>query len=237
MNLERRRWLARRPPATRIDVNIAAMRLTYRRDGEAAWSGRVVAGAPRNETPMLGDSFSQLVVNPPWYVPRSIATRELLPKGAAYLRSRRMSYQNGRLVQRPGPDSALGLVKFDMRNPYAIYLHDTPAKALFDASDRLRSHGCVRVEDAVAFARRLAEERGRADDFERALASGETQVVDLGEAIPVRLLYFTAVVGADGAVSFRHDAYGWDERLAGRLGLEPGRLRARVPAPPDLLGP
>jgi len=237
VNLERRRWLERRPPPTRIDVNIAAGRLRYHRDGKVAWTGRVVAGAPGHETPLLGEQFQQLVVHPPWYVPQSIATRELLPKGPAYLRGRGMYLEGGRLIQRPGPGAALGQVKFDMRNPYAIYLHDTPAKALFEASDRLRSHGCVRVEDAVGLARRLATERGRGEPFEEALASGATQVVDLGEAVPVRLLYFTAVADPDGEVRFRHDAYGWDERLADRLGLGPGRLRARLPVPADLLGP
>lgn len=237
VNLERWRWLPRQPPATRIDVNIADMALTYVRNGEAALQRRVVAGAVGHKTPLLGESFDRLVVNPPWYVPQSIAREEILPKGQAYLRSRDMYVRDGRVIQRPGPDAALGQVKFDMQNRYAIYLHDTPAQSLFERSDRLRSHGCVRVEGAVDFARRLARERGKGEAFDQALASGETRVVELGEDIPVRLLYFTAVVEPNGKVRYLQDAYGWDAELAQALGLGRSKLRARPPAAADLLGP
>lgn len=237
VNLERWRWLARRPPDSRIDVNVADATLTYYKGGAPALQRRVIAGAVGHETPLLGETISQLVVNPPWYVPQSIAQEEILPKGQDYLRSRDMYVRDGRVIQRPGPQAALGQVKFDMQNPYAIYLHDTPAKPLFENSDRLRSHGCVRVEGAVDFARRLAAERGKGQAFDQALASGETQVVELGEAVPVRLLYFTAVVDPGGEVRFLQDAYGWDDRLAERLGLGASRIRVRPPAAADLLGP
>lgn len=237
VNLERRRWLARRPPTVRIDVNLPAAQLRYRRDGRLIETARVVAGSPRHPTPQLEETFDQLVVNPPWYVPQSIAEREILPQGSAYLARHDMYLRDGRVIQRPGPGAALGAVKFDMKNPYAIYLHDTPAKALFEAAFRFRSHGCVRVENAVAFARTLAAERGRAEVFDHALASGDTQVVELGAPIAVRLLYHTAFVDADGTVSFRPDVYGWDERVADALGLGPGRVRALLPPPPEVLGP
>lgn len=236
VNLERRRWLERQAPATRIDVNIAAAKLTYVRDGQVVLTRRVVVGAPGHETPLLEAAFNEVVVNPPWYVPASIARRELLPLGPAYLRERNMRVRNGRVIQAPGPDSALGLVKFDMRNPYAIYLHDTPAKDLFAAPDRWRSHGCIRVDGAVDFARRLAAERGQQAAFEAALSSGETRAVDLGEEIPVRLLYLTAEPG-DAGIIYPRDAYGWDGRLADRMALGPGRVRAPVRLSPDLLGP
>jgi murein L,D-transpeptidase YcbB/YkuD len=219
VNLERRRWLVRNPPPTRIDVNVAAAQLAYYRQGERAWSTRVVAGSPGHETPQLQETFSQLVVNPPWYVPASIAQEEILPKGQAYLARHDMYVDDGRVIQRPGPQAALGQVKFDMQNRYAIYLHDTPAKALFDASDRHRSHGCVRVQDAVAFARRLAEEHGEGEAFDQQLQSGNTGVVELGGSVPVRLLYHTAVRTSDGEVVVRSDPYGWDERVASALGL------------------
>lgn len=219
VNLERRRWLARRPPATRIDVNIALAQLDYIEDGASAWSGRTVVGERKRTTPMLQDSFHQLVVNPPWNVPQRIAAEEILPKGPAYLRRNNMTVQDGRVIQKPGPDAALGLVKFDMQNEYAIYLHDTPAKALFAASRRHRSHGCVRVEKAVEFARFLAERYGAAEAFETGLASGETTTVKLDAEIPVRLLYHSAVVGPDGRVVLGPDPYGWDARLAQALGL------------------
>ena len=161
INLERRRWLEREPPATRIDVNTAATVLDYWQDGAHAHQTRVVVGQPGWETPPLGSPIVRLVANPNWTVPKKIAEEEILPKGAGYMRANNMTVRDdGFIVQQPGPDSALGLVKFDMDNPHAIYLHDTPAKALFGTDERHASHGCVRVEDAVGFARLVAGRNG-----------------------------------------------------------------------------
>lgn len=228
INLERRRWLERTPPKTRIDVNTAAAFLQYARDGDIVDQRRVVVGQPDWETPQLGSPITRLVANPPWNVPESIEQDELAAKGEAYLARNGFTRQNGRLVQAPGPDTALGLVKFDMDNPHAIYLHDTPAKALFATNDRHSSHGCVRVHNAVQFARMVADHQGKRAGFDKALASGKETGVPLDEQIPVRLLYHTAYVD-DGRVLFRDDAYGWDDDLAGALGLEQrGRRAART---------
>jgi murein L,D-transpeptidase YcbB/YkuD len=218
INLERRRWLAREVPQRRVDVNTAAAVLDYYRDGQRAWSTRVVAGAPKTPTPALGSPITRLVVNPPWYVPESIARKEILPKGAAYLRRNAMYVKDGTVIQRPGPQAALGQVKFDMDNPYAIYLHDTPAKALFERDERHKSHGCVRVQNALEFARMLAAEQGAEAIFDEKLATGKTAVVNVNE-LPVRLLYHTAYVDGAGQVVYRPDAYGWDAELAKALGL------------------
>ena len=220
LNLERRRWLRREAPATRIDVNTAGAFFTYYRDGVADWSGRTVVGSANRQTPSLQSSFSQLVVNPPWNVPASIARAEILPRGAAYLRRENMYVTNGRVVQRPGPKAALGQVKFDMQNPYAIYLHDTPSKSLFARAARHRSHGCVRVENAVDFARHLAGLYGVSERFEAVLATGDTGVVQLGADIPVRLLYHSAFVNEAGVVVYRSDPYGLDIKLAKAMGLD-----------------
>ncbi|MES2722250.1 MAG: L,D-transpeptidase family protein [Pseudomonadota bacterium] len=220
MNLERRRWLRREAPATRIDVNTAAAFLTFYRDGAMDWAARTVVGSANRATPSLQSAFSQLVVNPPWNVPASIARAEILPRGAAYMRRQGMYVTGGRVVQRAGPNAALGLVKFDMQNPYAIYLHDTPSKSLFARAARHRSHGCVRVENAVEFARHLSEIYGASERFEEVLASGKTGVVPLTTSIPVRLLYHTAFVDDQGMVVYRSDPYGWDITLATALGLD-----------------
>lgn len=225
INLERRRWLARSLPETRIDVNTAAAFLQYWRDGKMADARRVVVGQQEWETPELGSPITRLVANPPWNVPESIEQDELAAKGAAYLASKGFSRKDGRLVQAPGPDTALGLVKFDMDNPHAIYLHDTPAKALFATNERHSSHGCVRVHNAIQFARLLAEHDGKPAEFEKGLASGKESSVDLKTRIPVRLLYHTAYLD-NGRVTFREDAYGWDEDLAAALGLEKRGRRA-----------
>lgn len=235
VNLERRRWLDRAPPPTRIDVNTAATELHYFKDGTEKDRRRVVVGQPDWETPELGSPITRLVANPPWTVPESIAEEELLPKGPAYLAKENISMKNGRLVQAPGPKSALGLVKFDMANDQAIYLHDTPAKALFQSTQRHSSHGCVRVHNAVEFARLLAQDDGQLEAFDKAMATKEETGVELSSKIPVRLLYHSAYLDG-GRVVFRTDPYAWDDKVAAALGL-PGQVRPRVKTKIDDIGP
>ena len=234
--LERLRWLERSPPATRIDVNTAATFLTYFRDGRQSDRRRVVVGEPGWETPQLGSPIFQLVANPTWTVPESIVEDEISKKSGAWLRQNNFVRKNGRWVQQPGPKNSLGEVKFDMRNDEAIYLHDTPAKALFEQDQRHRSHGCIRVQGAVDFARMLASENGILEKFDEALASGDETFVDLPGEIPVRLMYHTAFVGPDGRVAFVKDVYGWDNDVATALGYET-RQPPRIEHRPGDVGP
>ncbi|WP_286772261.1 MULTISPECIES: L,D-transpeptidase family protein [unclassified Sphingomonas] len=222
VNMERMRWLQRDPPATRIDVNIAAARLTYWRDGEIADTRKVVVGKPDTATPQLGSPIVSLVANPTWTIPRSIERKEIAGKGAGYLRRHNMVWKNGRIVQQSGPDNSLGLVKFDMQNPHAIYLHDTPAKQLFDAIERQRSHGCVRVDDALGFAEMLAGDEGVLDQWQEASGTDKETFVKLPHAIPVRLLYQTVLFDAQGEPVTRSDPYGWNDRVAKALGFDVG---------------
>ena len=226
VNMERRRWLQREAPATRIDVNTAAAMLTYWRDGSAADRRRVVSGQPGNETPQLGSPMFRLVANPTWTVPRSIQEEEIEPKGEGYMARNNMEWRDGWIVQKSGPRNSLGLVKFDMRNDHAIYLHDTPAKGLFREDQRQFSHGCVRVEDALGFARMIATDQGVLDQWQEASATGEETFVALPRQIPVRLLYHTAFADG-GRIVFRPDPYGWDEDVAEALGLAARQRRPR----------
>jgi murein L,D-transpeptidase YcbB/YkuD len=219
--MERLRWEQREPPQTRIDVNTAAAFLDYWRDGQPTDHRNVVAGEPDKPTPQIQAPMFQLVANPVWRIPDSVVKDELAGKSQAYLAKNDMEYQNGRLVQKSGPKNSLGIVKFDMNDKQSIYLHDTPAKALFALPERHRSHGCVRVENALQFAAALADEQGILDDFQRAMAKQDETFVKLKTPIPVRLLYHTAFW--DGSqVRFRADVYGWDDNVAKALGLEPG---------------
>jgi len=229
VSMERLRWLDRSPPATRVDVNIAATLLDYYRDGSHADQRRVVVGQPGWETPQIGAPIFQLVANPSWTVPRSIETKELSKKPGSYFAEQNIIRKNGRLVQEPGPKNALGQVKFDMKDDQAIYLHDTPAKAMFQTDQRHESHGCIRVQDALGFARALAAADGILPQFEKALASGKETFVALHTNIPVRLMYHTAYLGTDRRVHFAQDVYGWDNDVASALGYPtktPGRFRA-----------
>jgi murein L,D-transpeptidase YcbB/YkuD len=222
--MERLRWLQRDPPKTRIDVNTAATTLDYYRDGQHVGQRKVVAGEPDKPTPQLQSPIYRLVAKPTWTVPKGIGEKELAKKGSAWLAQNDFIMKDGLYVQQSGPKSALGLVKFDMQNDHAIYLHDTPAKATFAQDNRHGSHGCVRVENAVEFATMLAQQEGISDKFSQAMAKEDENFVELPNKIPVRLLYRTAFW--DGSkIRFVRDYYGWDENIAKALGLAPGRPR------------
>ncbi|HET9159205.1 MAG TPA: L,D-transpeptidase family protein, partial [Caulobacteraceae bacterium] len=224
LNMERKRWLARDVPDTRIDVNTAAALLDYYKDGQAVWSSRVVDGQPGKETPQLSAHLFQLVANPPWVVPQGIAEKEVLPKGPGYLAREDMYISDdGQVVQRAGPKSALGRVKFDLDDKYAIYLHDTPSKGPFSTPYRHKSHGCVRVQNAIQFAQLIADQQGKRSAFDQGLASGQTTSIALPEKIPVRLFYQTVFVDRTGKLVYLPDPYGWDAKLADSLGLKAPR--------------
>lgn len=234
--MERMRWLARTPPATRIDVNLASARLAYWRDGKLADTRKVVVGKPDKETPQLGSPIYRLVANPTWTVPRSIQNGEIAAKGSAYLRRNNMAWKDGWIVQQPGPKNSLGLVKFDMRNEHQIYLHDTPAKQLFTEIQRQRSHGCVRVEGALGFADMLARDEGISAAWQAARATGKESFVPLPREIPVRLMYQTILFDDAGDPVVRADPYGWNDAVAAALGF-PERSGHRLRASGEDIGP
>jgi murein L,D-transpeptidase YcbB/YkuD len=221
LNLERWRWLPRELPAERIEVNIAAAEAIYFVDNAPALTMRVVVADPGHHTPQFYSAVAAVVFNPPWNVPDSIARNEILPRAAAdpgYLARNNFSYFGGRLVQAPGPESALGLFKFDFPSPYGVYLHDTPGKTAFARTDRFLSHGCVRLEKPRELAELLMARQGvgRAQ-IDGYIAGRSTLRVDLQRPVPLFMTYRTAEGGADGTAVFWPDAYGWDARLAEAL--------------------
>lgn len=147
-----------------------------------------------------------------------------------------MVWKDGWIVQQPGPENSLGLVKFDMKNDHEIYLHDTPAKQLFAEVQRQRSHGCVRVDDAVGFAEKIARDEGILDQWNKARATGKEGFVELPREIPVRLFYSTILFDDEGAPVIRADPYGWNDRVAGALGFGQ-RQGSRLRAGGDDVGP
>lgn len=235
--MERLRWLQRDAPKTRIDVNTAASFLDYWRDGQHVDHRKVINGQPDKPTPQLQAPIFQLVAKPEWNIPDGIAAKELATKSAGWLAQNGYSQQNGKWVQKSGDKNSLGLVKFDMRDDQAIYLHDTPAKAVFGLDERHRSHGCVRVENAVQFATALAQQEGVLDKFQQAMQKDDPTFVKLPTEIPVRLLYQTAFW--DGSrIQFRDDVYGWDTNIAKALQLAAGPpQKIRQPQSSDDIGP
>ena len=235
LNLERRRWLKRELQPERIEINTAAAIMVYWKDGQPIHSNRVVVGSAANQTPSLERDFASVVANPPWTVPMGIARREILPKGAGYLAANDMYINDsGWVVQRAGPRSSLGYVKFELRDSYAIFLHDTPSKGAFNLSMRQRSHGCVRVQNAVEFARLLlAPDSSKLEQFDTAQENGQTTRVQTGRQIGVRLLYWTAFVDGQGRVAFREDSYSRDRKLAEAMGIDVNLPAVVSEAPAD----
>src|SRR4029079_16339851 len=148
-------------------------------------------GDREKPTPQIQAPIVSLVANPEWNVPEGIGVKELETKSPGWLADNGFVQKDGRWVQQSGPKNSLGLVKFDMDDKEAIYLHDTPAKALFSMPERHRSHRCVRVENAIQFATELAQEQGILDEFNEAMSQVEQKFVKLKTPIPVRLLYHT----------------------------------------------
>ncbi len=129
-----------------------------------------------------------------------------------------------RLRQRPGPDNALGLIKFVLPNSHDIYLHSTPAQQLFRHSRRASSHGCIRVSDPVALAAYVLRDTPGAwtpEKIAAAMYGTQTCRVRLAQPIRVMILYGTVLAKEDAEVLFFDDLYGQDQRLERLLGLAP----------------
>ncbi len=222
-NMERWRWAPRLWPATRIEVNIAAAEMTYWVENAIAEEMRAAPGRPDDQTPMLTSEISSVVLNPPWNLPAGIAEKEYYPKERAhpgYLEAhgfRVITNPDGstRLQQASGPKSALGQIKFDFPNPFAVYLHDTPSHAAFGHDSRAVSHGCVRLERPFDLANKLfaGNETWTPDHIQDVVQDAKTVRVSLDQPVPVFLLYFTVYPDVKGRMDFRNDIYDWDSEL------------------------
>lgn len=222
-NMERWRWLPQELPKDRVQVNIAAAVMTVF-DGDApVLSMRAVTGRPGDETPMLSSMIHSVVINPPWNVPTSIATKELWPKekkSPGYLKRNGFKVIDGtRLQQQAGDQSALGRFKFDFDNNFSVYLHDTPSRAKFASFSRLASHGCVRLEKPEQLADLLlkGDPTWTPEAIVAQVQKGETVRARLPKPVAVYLLYWTAFASGNGQMNFRDDPYGWDAALAAKI--------------------
>ncbi|MEM7041579.1 MAG: L,D-transpeptidase family protein [Pseudomonadota bacterium] len=253
LNLERRRWMADGLASRYIYVNLADFHLQLVDNGEVTFETPVVIGSQFNKTPVFSSDMTYMVINPYWNVPQRIAAEELLPKmqsdpryfekngfdlfenwglNAEELDPESIEWSGVapenfgyKLRQRPGPTNALGRLKFMMPNDYAIYLHDTPERAHFDANERSFSHGCVRVAEPEALAHAIlaGQTDWSLDEVLDAVESGERQQINLSKSLPVQITYLTAWVDGGNRVHFRNDVYDRDEILADALTNNPRR--------------
>lgn len=246
INLERWRWLPRNLGRRHVLVNQAGFELFVMDGRKNVDRRRVIVGKPYHQSPMFSDEIIYAEFNPTWTVPASIAGKEMLPKirnNPAYLMDKGYtlytSWSQGaapanpfaidwsavsssrfpyRIVQEPGPRNALGQVKFIFPNKFSVYLHDTPSRNLFSRTGRAFSHGCIRVEKPLDFARLIFSLQGGLNPNRVApiVESRERTRVNLAQKLPVHLAYFTAWVNDDGVPLFFEDVYKRD-RLVSRF--------------------
>lgn len=227
VNMERLRWVPEKQAPNLVLINIPAFSLYVYDEGVPVLDMEVVVGRAATRTVIFSDTLSTIVFSPTWTVPPGIMRRDVLPamrKDPGYLRKNNMEIVGGSkdfpiVRQRPGPNNAMGLVKFLFPNSYSIYLHDTPSKSFFQREDRAFSNGCIRVSKPRELAELLLrDEPGWSQErIGTAMRSGRETFVRLKHKRPVTIGYFTAWVDAEGLLHFREDIYWHDARLASEL--------------------
>ena len=248
INMDRIRWVQEDVSDNFLVVNIAGFELYYIKNKELVWNTDVMVGTVAHQTPMFRARIKYLVFNPDWTVPRSIIRRSLYPRFSADPNSiadsnyklydaagvevlpadldwSQLSRNHFpfRVVQQPGPDNALGRVKFMFPNKHAIYLHDTPNRELFDRTARAFSAGCIRVQHPLQLAETLLADPDlwQREQIDQVLAAGQLKVVHLAVPVDVLLMYWTASPTPAGRVKFHPDVYRRDAGVLASLNAPP----------------
>jgi murein L,D-transpeptidase YcbB/YkuD len=165
---------------------------------------KIVVGKAKMRTPVFSRKMQYVVLNPTWNVPPSIYKKEYAHLSVSQLKKLNLRYgSNGKLYQPAGRRNALGLVKFLFPNKFNVYMHDTPAKSLFNRTTRAYSHGCIRLEKPMDLLHELGYR----------YRPGKTKWNTLEKKIPVFVEYHTVWVDDDGIVQFRPDIYGYEKKL------------------------
>ncbi|BCN23839.1 amidase [Vibrio alfacsensis] len=239
LNAERSRiWSKERDNV--VFVNVPGYQVTYWHDGQPLFESKVVVGRATRKTPIMTGNLDSVILNPTWNVPWKIMVKDIIPKvkrNPMYLMQNNIQIIRSwtsreiidpttinwatvnprsfpyRMRQSSGSNNALGLYKFNMPNPKAIYLHDTPSKGLFEKDRRAFSSGCVRVENADQLAELLFKTQGLEERFEkkRQNAYRSNTSVPLSERIPVHIIYQTAWL-EEGTLYYRDDIYQYDHQ-------------------------
>lgn len=241
MNLERWRWEPWSFEKRHMIVNLPVYKMTVWEDDTIVMESRIVCGAVKTQTPELDSKMNQIVLYPYWTVPYSIAWKEILPhvqRDTAYLRKNRYEvldrnkqvvdpntinwkkYGKGNLPyqfrQKTGDDNALGIMKFEFYNPYAVYMHDTNAKKYFRTETRAYSHGCMRLEkymDLAHFLLRDDSVKYPKDTFDVWVRQDTQRKINLRKPLPIHVRYFTCAVDTNDVVELHTDVYLRDERM------------------------
>ena len=222
INLERLRWMPSTLPDNFLLVNIPAYKLHVIESSKPIFDMNIIVGKAIHKTVIFEGKVSSIVLNPYWNIPNSIVKNELLGhirRNSNYLvRNNMEMVRNGNEIkyrQRPGPQNALGKIKFLFPNHYNIYLHDAPAKSLFNANSRAFSHGCIRLQNARKLALYMLnkQESWNEERLDAILTSNQETEIKISPKFPVFIAYFTTWVDNDEVIHFRKDIYGLDRRL------------------------
>jgi murein L,D-transpeptidase YcbB/YkuD len=241
MNMERWRWEPESFEKRHMIVNLPAYKMTVWEEDTIVMESKIVCGAVKTQTPELDSKMNQIVLYPYWTVPYTIAWKEILPhvkKDSSYLRKNRYEvldrnkkvidpktinwskYGKGNLPyqfrQMTGDDNALGIMKFEFYNPYAVYMHDTNAKKYFKTETRAYSHGCMRLEKYMELAHFLLRDdsvKYPKDTFDVWVQQDTQRRINLRKPLPIHVRYFTCAVDTDGVVELHTDIYLRDERM------------------------
>lgn len=249
ITLDRYKQLPEKLPLRYIWVNLPGYYLKFWENDTLQWMSKIICGKPVTRTPLLTSSVSELVTYPQWTIPTSIIVKEILPavkrdpgylarKGFSLIDSRGdeidpftvewSKYSKGipyKVVQGSGDDNALGILKFNFPNKYAVYLHDTNQRYLFTQATRSLSHGCVRVQEWQKLAYNIVqydnknELRGRPSSQEDSLTAWlerkEKHHIPVRNRVPLYIRYLTCE-GKNGRIMFYDDIYGEDKALQER---------------------
>lgn len=239
VNMERWRWMPRDLGQRYVVSNVPEYMTRVVHDGVIIATHKAVVGKPSTATPQLNPMATGVIVNPNWTLPRSIINEGIgatIANNPASARAQGYTWTGSgktlSVVQKPGPNNALGLMKMEMLNDHAIYLHDTPSKGAFNAAARAFSHGCIRTERALHFSGLMAVMfAGRSpEEFGEAIASGKTTRFGFAEPFPVYVAYWTMIPDGKGGVKKLADLYGRDAPVVASF-AKPGRPTATIIAP------
>lgn len=227
LNMQRFKSNSAASNGTILIVNIPEYKLHVYEGAEHVFDMDIVVGSEKNQTITFNDEMTNIVFSPYWNVPPSIVANEMLPamkRNKNYLRNNGYEitgYENGLPVirQKPGSNNSLGQVKFVFPNEYGIYLHDTPAKGLFDYPKRTFSHGCIRLAEPEKLAAYLLRNvpGWTNEKIKKAMNSGKEQWVKLPIPVSVSLCYYTAWIDNEGLLQLRQDIYGLDKKSANNV--------------------
>jgi murein L,D-transpeptidase YcbB/YkuD len=229
INMDRWRWLSRDLGGQYLLTNVPEFELRLTVNNNIIRTYKTIVGKPgRHATPQLAEKVQGVIFNPTWSVPQSIVTGEGLgekvlnnPDWAAKAGYKATKGADGTIwvVQQPGPTNSLGVVKLDMPNPHAIFLHDTPNHNLFNLDNRALSHGCIRTERALELGMTIAilGQGATKDEAVAISTSGEYTRVPVEKTMPVYITYFTMGRDITGTLRTFNDLYGRDAPVLAAL--------------------